>query len=55
MALRYLSFYSRFLANEFGLAGANNMERAEADEAVDALSIIKFIKNFFQYRVGNPQ
>jgi len=28
---------ARFLANEFGLAGANNMERAEADEAVDAL------------------
>ena len=29
--------YFRFLANEFGLAGRNNLEKAEADEIVDAL------------------
>ena len=29
--------YIRFLANEFGLAGRTNLEKAEADEIVDAL------------------
>ena len=28
---------SRFLANEFGLAGKNNTEKAQADEVVDAV------------------
>ena len=27
----------RFLANEFGLAGRNNTEKAQADEVVDAV------------------
>ncbi|XP_023338893.1 glutathione S-transferase 1 [Eurytemora carolleeae] len=32
---------ARFLANEFGLAGKNNLEKAEADEIVDALMDIQ--------------
>ena len=30
----------RFLANEFGLAGNNNAENAQADEIVDAVNDI---------------
>ena len=29
---------ARFLAGEFGLAGRNNVEKAQADEIVDAVS-----------------
>ena len=29
--------FFRFLANEYGLAGADNLARAEADEAVDCM------------------
>ena len=35
-----LSFIFRFLANEFGLAGKNNAEQAQADEIVDAVNDI---------------
>ena len=31
-------FSLRFLANEFGLAGKTNVEKAQADEVVDAIT-----------------
>ena len=30
--------YFRFLANEYGLAGRNNIENAQTDEIVDAVN-----------------
>ena len=31
------NIHFRFLANEFNLAGRNNLERAQADETIDAI------------------
>ena len=35
-----LYIYSRFLANQYGLAGRTNLEKAQADETVDAINDI---------------
>lgn len=36
--LTFCLFFQRFLANEYNLAGRNNLERAQADEIVDTIT-----------------
>ena len=44
-----MDFLTRFLAAEFGLGGRNNLESAQADEIVDAVSDLQtaMVKVFF--------